>query len=179
MLPISAYAVATPGLESIVAAELAGLGFVTGKIEAGGVPFECDAAGLYRANLQVRTATRVLVRVSQFKATGFNDLEKHARRIDWPSLIAPNREIAFRVTSRKSRLYHGRAIEERLQELLSTRVAGVRFENAERGERNSERRCGAPTARRRARTRSARISTASSERDKRGTGNGDSKRRRR
>ena len=71
MVPISAYAVATPGLESIVAGELTGLGFVAGKIEAGGVPFECDLAGLYRANLQLRTATRVLVRISQFKATGF------------------------------------------------------------------------------------------------------------
>jgi putative N6-adenine-specific DNA methylase len=139
MLPISAYAVATPGLEAIVAEELTGLGFVAGKVEPGGVPFECAAAGLYRANLQLRTASRVLIRISQFKATGFNDLEKHARRIDWPSLIAPDREVAFRVTSRKSRLYHGRAIEERLQELLSTRVPGVQFEKAQSGERREER----------------------------------------
>lgn len=160
MPDLVSYAVATPGLESLVAEELAALRLAPGKVEEGGVPFVCDAAGLYRANLELRTASRVLVRIAQFKATGFNDLAKHARRIDWPALIAARSAIAFRVTSRKSRLYHGRAIEERLRELISTRVSGVRVKTAESEERREER--GPATSERR---------TANGKRVERGTGN--------
>ncbi len=127
-LRISAYAVATPGLEPIVAAELTALGFTLGKIEQGGVPFACDKAGLYRANLELRTATRVLVRVAAFRAVGFNELEKHGKRISWETLLGAEASVGFRVTSKKSRLYHGGAIEERLGAIIAGRMPRMRLE---------------------------------------------------
>ncbi|MEP6474901.1 MAG: hypothetical protein ABJC74_14350 [Gemmatimonadota bacterium] len=133
-LRISAYAVATPGLEPLVAAELTALGFSLGKSEPGGVAFACDRAGLYRANLELRTATRVLVRVAAFRAVGFNELEKHGKRIAWETLLGADASVGFRVTSKKSRLYHGGAIEERLGAIIGGRMPGVRFETGEAGE---------------------------------------------
>ena len=130
MPPISAYAVATPGLEQIVASELTALGCTLGKIEPGGVPFGCDKAGLYRANLELRTPTRVLVRIATFRAVGFNELEKHGKRIAWEMLLRPDASVGFRVTSKKSRLYHGGAIEERLGAMVAGRMPGVRFETS-------------------------------------------------
>lgn len=68
-----------------------------------------------RANLWLRTASRVLVRVAQFKATAFFELEKRAKKIPWEQFVAPGRSAEFRVTAKKSKLYHSDAIAERLQ----------------------------------------------------------------
>jgi putative N6-adenine-specific DNA methylase len=64
-----------PGLESIAAGELKSLG-IRGRQEPGGVSFGGDVAELYRANLWLRTATRVLVRLGAFHASTFYDLER-------------------------------------------------------------------------------------------------------
>jgi putative N6-adenine-specific DNA methylase len=67
-----------------------------------------------RANLWLRAASRVVIRVAEFKATAFFELEKSAKRIPWPQFIAPGQAAEFRVTAKKSKLYHSNAIAERL-----------------------------------------------------------------
>lgn len=68
---------------------------------------------MMRANLWLRTASRVLVRVARFRATEFHELERRARRIEWSAYLG-RAHPAFRVTTHKSRLYHSDAIAERL-----------------------------------------------------------------
>lgn len=68
-----------------------------------------------RANLWLRTASRVLVRTGRFRATAFHELERQAKRIPWEAYLAPGGQAEFRVTARKSRLYHTEAIAERLK----------------------------------------------------------------
>jgi putative N6-adenine-specific DNA methylase len=41
------------------------------------------------ANLELRTATRVIVRIGQFEARAFHDLEIRAKRIPWEAYVAP------------------------------------------------------------------------------------------
>lgn len=67
-----------------------------------------------RANLWLRTASRVVVRIARFRATEFFELEKRAKKVPWSDYVAPGRPVEFRVTARKSRLYHSDAIAERL-----------------------------------------------------------------
>jgi putative N6-adenine-specific DNA methylase len=107
------YAVTAPGLEALTARELAGLG-IQGAVEAGGVSWDGTAEQLYRANLALRTASRVLLRLGEFRARTFPELERHAAGIPWGRVLAPGRPVAFRVTCRKSRLYHEGAVAERL-----------------------------------------------------------------
>ena len=85
-----------------------------------GVAFSGSIADLARANLWLRTASRVLVRVGAFHARTFAELERNAARLDWTRFIGDGR-AAFRVTARKSRLFHTAAIAERL-----ARAAGVK-----------------------------------------------------
>ena len=73
-----------------------------------------------RANLWLRTASRVLVRVAQFQATAFYELEKSAKRIPWAQFVSPGQDVEFRVTARKSKLYHSDAIAERLQKAVGS-----------------------------------------------------------
>jgi putative N6-adenine-specific DNA methylase len=109
----SCFAIAAPGLEPLVAAELDGLG-LAGTIEPGGVSWRAGLESIARANLWLRTASRVLVRVGEFPARTFWELERHARRLPWSRFVPAGAPVRFRVTSRKSRLYHTGAVAERL-----------------------------------------------------------------
>jgi putative N6-adenine-specific DNA methylase len=115
---LACFAVVAPGLEALVAEELRALGATQNlgveAPELGGVGFRTDRAGLYAANLHLRVASRVLVRVGSFHAATFHELERHARRLPWGRFVGQGREVVFRVTSRKSRLYHQEAVAERL-----------------------------------------------------------------
>jgi putative N6-adenine-specific DNA methylase len=84
------------------------------RIEDGGVSWTGDARSVMRANLRLRTASRVLVRVARFDATKFHELERLAKKIDWEQFLVPGTEPEFRVTARKSKLYHSDAIAQRL-----------------------------------------------------------------
>lgn len=78
-----------------------------------------------RANLHLRAASRVLVRVARFKATAFYELESRAKNIGWTPFVPAAGAVEFRVTAKKSRLYHSDAIAERLQKAVSRELASV------------------------------------------------------
>jgi putative N6-adenine-specific DNA methylase len=118
------YAITAPGLEAITSAELGALGY-KGRVETGGISFRTDAAGLVRANIELRTASRVVVRIGHFEAGSFSLLESRARRIPWDAYVAPGSLVRFRVTSHKSKLYHQDAIAQRLLESVAHRVGSV------------------------------------------------------
>ncbi|HEX6069184.1 MAG TPA: hypothetical protein VFZ18_05155, partial [Longimicrobiaceae bacterium] len=111
------FIVTAPGLEPLASRELASLGVATVE-ESGGLGADVTTEQLYAANLHLRTVSRVLVRVAEFRARTFFELERHARKVDWAAFAAPGRPVRLRVTSRKSKLYHQRAIEQRLLEAI-------------------------------------------------------------
>jgi putative N6-adenine-specific DNA methylase len=131
----SIFAVTAPGLESLVFAELAELG-IQGEVEAGGVAWEGDLTSLCRANLELRVASRVLVRVAEFRARTFYELERHAKRIPWERYVSAERAVRVRATCHKSRLYHEGAVEERLMTAIAQRTGATAA--ATGGEEDSE-----------------------------------------
>jgi putative N6-adenine-specific DNA methylase len=108
------FAVAAPGLEPIVAKELRALG-ERPRAEPGGVSWRGDWLSVMRANLWLRSATRVLVRIAKFEATSFAELERNAKRVPWVRYLAMGAAAEFAVTSKKSKLIHTGAIEQRLR----------------------------------------------------------------
>ena len=120
-----AFAVAAPGLERLAAAELQAIGAQPLESVVGGVPFAAEPAVLFRSNLELRTVTRVLVRLATFRATTFRDLERLARGVAWEEFLAPGAGAELRVTCRKSRLYHSDAVAQRVQEAIARRVRDV------------------------------------------------------
>jgi len=115
------FAAAAPGLEPLVARELTALGVRPGA-EPGGVAFRGSFELLARANLWLRVASRVLVRVASFRAQAFHELERLARAIPWETYLRPGAAVRFRVTSKKSRLYHTGAIAQRFGEAIEHRL---------------------------------------------------------
>src|SRR4051812_40239927 len=82
------FAIAAPGLEPLVERELRAIGIANPRAEPGGVAFAGRVEHLYRANLWLRTASRVVVRMGEFHATAFRDLEREARQLPWERFVA-------------------------------------------------------------------------------------------
>jgi putative N6-adenine-specific DNA methylase len=121
-----AFAITAPGLEVITARELHALGAGDARAIEGGVSFRASPHQLYSANLRLRTASRVVVRVSAFEATAFHELERRAKKVRWDELIAPNLPVSLRVTCRKSKLYHSDAVAQRVSGAIEAAVKGAR-----------------------------------------------------
>jgi putative N6-adenine-specific DNA methylase len=119
------FAVTAPGLESIAAGELKTLG-VKGRQEPGGVAFGGDLDRVYLANLWLRTASRLLLRLGRFHASTFYELERRAKKLAWADFLPSSGPVEVRVTCRKSRLYHSDAVAERvLSAIARVAPAGV------------------------------------------------------
>ncbi len=110
----SAFAITAPGIAPVTAAELTALGIPHEAPTADGVAFSADYRTIALANLWLRTASRVIVRLGEFKAQGFAELEKGAAKLPWFQVLLPGQAVAMRVTCRKSRLYHSDAVAERV-----------------------------------------------------------------
>jgi putative N6-adenine-specific DNA methylase len=126
------YAIVAPGLEQLAAAELRAIGIEPGEIDPGGVAFKADDTGLFDANLRLRTVSRVIVRVAEFRATAFHELERLSRTIRWDELVAPGTAVRLRVTCRKSKLYHSDGVAQRVGDAIKRRVTGVTIAGAKR-----------------------------------------------
>lgn len=110
--------ITAPGLERLTLNELAALGIASAADEPGAVVAALSPADMMRANLHLRTASRIVVRLAEFKALTFADVERHAKRVPWETVVTPGSRVRFRVTCRKSRLYHSGAVAQRLMEAL-------------------------------------------------------------
>ncbi|MDQ6717271.1 MAG: class I SAM-dependent RNA methyltransferase [Gemmatimonadota bacterium] len=124
---VDAFAVSAPGIGEITAQELASLGIGPAVIEHGGVSFRASQSDLYSANLHLRTATRIVVRIAAFHASSFAELERRATKIEWERWLPAAGEVKFRVTCKKSRLYHSDAVAERLMNAAAKHCANLDF----------------------------------------------------
>ena len=128
------YSIAAPGLEQITGSELVALGVIPGSESRGGVAWRGTVRDLYRANLWLRTATRVLVRVSSFHAGSFAELERRAKRVPWGRFVRARDHVRFRVTCHKSALYHSDAVAQRLAESAAAATGCTAATDPEVGE---------------------------------------------
>jgi len=118
------FAVTAPGLEPFTALELSRLFPDREPVpEPGGVTFRGSFADLMRANLHLRTASRVLARLGMpFLARDFDELRQKAARLPWERFLAPGQPVALRVTCHESKLYHSDAVARILTLALADRL---------------------------------------------------------
>jgi putative N6-adenine-specific DNA methylase len=132
------FAVVAPGLEPLALAEAQALGLPAVVEEGGGgLAWRGDLRSILMANVGLRIASRVLVRVASFEARTFIELEKQGRRIPWQRMVAPGSAVRFRVTCRKSRLYHSDAVAQRLGDALRRAVPGAMLVQAKGADEES------------------------------------------
>ncbi|MEX1097868.1 MAG: class I SAM-dependent RNA methyltransferase [Planctomycetales bacterium] len=124
MMNFHLIATATFGLEAVVARELEQLGYTERTVEDGRVIFAGDEATVCRANLRLRSADRVLIRVGEFPARDFGELFDRTRELPWEEWVPVDGEFPVRGRSARSQLHSvphcqsivKKAIVERLRE---------------------------------------------------------------
>ncbi len=102
---LNCFAITVPGTEEICAEEIRLLG-LNPQIEPGGVGFAANRRDLYRVNLWSRVASRVLVRLGQFRCRDFPELYRQLLKLPWGRFVRPGRPCQVRVSCRTSRLNH-------------------------------------------------------------------------
>jgi len=92
------------GLESLLAEELGPLGAKKPEPVSGGVAFEGDMRACYRANLESRLATRVLMRLARSPYRGEEDVYEAALAVKWPEWFSETQSIRVDVNAIRSPL---------------------------------------------------------------------------
>lgn len=124
----NAFAVAPPGVAPLIADELTALSITPTEVGPAGVSFAASRSELLRANMWLRTASRIIVRIDSFEAREFSTLERRAKTVPWPEFMRPGTHVQLRVTCKKSRLYHSDAVAERIARVIEAKVAGSRVD---------------------------------------------------
>lgn len=112
------------GLESVVKNEIYDLGYEITEVDDGRVTFEGDAEAIVRANLSLRTAERVLLKIGSFHAETFEDLFQGTRALPWEELLP--RDAKFWVTkasSVKSKLFSPSDIQSVMKKAMVSRMS--------------------------------------------------------
>jgi len=113
------FLVTHPGLEALLATEARAKGFNVTETIPGGVTLTGDWPEVWRANLVLRGATRVLARVTSFRAMHLAQLDKRARKLPWTDWLSPDHPVRVEATCRKSRIYHNKAAAQRIERALT------------------------------------------------------------
>jgi len=118
------FVVVAPGFENIVADELKKEPpcRIKPHISPGGIAFSGRLEDLYSAALHLHCASRILMRLTRFRATNFRRLEEKINAFDW-ELFLPARSLPhIHVVSAHSRLYHQRAVSERITRIIAEKL---------------------------------------------------------
>lgn len=108
----SFFVITAPGMEAVCEGELSALGLNPGTTVRGGVEFSGGLRELYLANLWLRSASRILVRLGDISARDFPTLFKRLSKLPWGRFIKPGTHCEIRAVSHQSRLMHtGRMAE--------------------------------------------------------------------
>ena len=75
------------GLESVLKREVEQLGYEIVQVEDGRVTFRGGAEAVCRANIFLRTAERVLMKVGSFQAKTFDELFEKTKELPWENYI--------------------------------------------------------------------------------------------
>lgn len=108
-------AVASPGLDQALAAEIRALGGGIGhtKVLRGGrISFDGPADALMRANLQLSMAERILLPVASGRVRAFDQLLPLVSSVPWEQYIAPGMRVEAVVRTRGCRLSHTGAVAD-------------------------------------------------------------------
>ena len=105
MKPFEIIATSAFGIESVTARELTNLGYEDIMTENGRVTFRGDFADIAKANVELRTADRVLIKLAEFRATTFEELFQGVYAVEWADILSPDAFIHVVGKSVKSTLF--------------------------------------------------------------------------
>ena len=107
------------GLEEVLAGELVSLGANDVKIERRAVSFSGDKQLMYRANMCLRTASRVLVPILSFKAKDADAVYEQVKTIDWSQYMSLKTTFQIDATVYSETFRHSRYVTYRVKDAIA------------------------------------------------------------
>ena len=111
------------GLESVLKREIQDLGYEISQVEDGRVTFYGEADAACRANIFLRTAERVLLKVGSFKAVTFDELFEKTKALPWEAYIPKDGKFwVAKASSVKSKLFSPSDIQSIMKKAMVERL---------------------------------------------------------
>lgn len=111
------------GLEAVLKREITDLGYEITEVENGRVSFEGDAEAICRANIFLRTAERVLLKVDSFRAVTFDELFERTREIPWEKYLPRDARCwVKKASSISSKLFSPSDIQRIMKKAIARRM---------------------------------------------------------
>lgn len=113
------------GLEAVLKREIKDLGYDIVQVEDGRVTFRTDLYGIARANIFLRIAERILLKIGSFKAFTFDELFEETKKLPWEDFIPKDgRFWVKKASTAKSRLFSGPDIQSIVKKAVVERLKG-------------------------------------------------------
>jgi putative N6-adenine-specific DNA methylase len=122
MEQITLIATATFGLETAVKHEVANLGYDITHVTNGRVEFAATPVDIPRANLWLRCADRVLLKMGAFTAVTFDELFEQTKALPWESLITADGQFTVNASASKSVLLSDRSVQSLVKKAVVERL---------------------------------------------------------
>ncbi len=106
------------GLEGVLADELLQIGANNIEIQRRAVQFTGDKSLMYKANLWLRTASRVLKPIATFRAENVDEVYDHIKQIDWEQYLNCNKSIAIDSTVYSDTFKNSRYMTYRVKDAI-------------------------------------------------------------
>lgn len=119
---VTLIAVSAFGLEAILKKEVLDLGFSVQSVSDGRVEFTADLTDIPKANLWLRTATRVVLKLAEFKATDFDQLFDNTKAVAWEQWLTEDAKITVTGKSVKSQLRSVRSNQSMVKKAVIERL---------------------------------------------------------
>ena len=113
------FLITAPGLQDLLATEAREKGFKVTDVVPGGVTLQGGWPEVWRANLQMRGAVRVLARLARFRALYLSQLEMNLRAFAWGDLLPREGYVSVEAACHKSKINHRGAAAERVKSALA------------------------------------------------------------
>lgn len=114
------------GLEAVLKREIQKLGYEITSVEDGRVTFLAGADGIPRANINIRTAERILLKCGSFRAKTFDDLFEGTRAINWERVLPRDAKFwVTKATTNKSALFAACSIQSIVKKAMVDRMSSV------------------------------------------------------
>ena len=114
------------GLESVLKKEIYDIGYEITEVSDGRVTFLGDAEAVVRANLLLRTAERVLLKIGSFRATSYEELFQGTKALPWEEVLPENARFwVTKAASVKSRLFSPSDIQSVMKKAMVERMRQV------------------------------------------------------
>lgn len=111
------------GLEAVLKREITDLGYEIEKVEDGRVSFSGDISAICRANMFLRTAERILLKVGAFEAADFDTLFEQTYAIPWEDYIPADGKVwVAKASSIKSKLFSTVTIQSMMKKAIAKRL---------------------------------------------------------